>query len=176
VLARLDHYWAQNFKGHVYALIHDYMSVERGEFPRLRNFDCYTLHSWASGLTEFADGRNQESTSEAVNAYYAAALAGLAYNDFELVTVATTLCALENRTSQLLWHVPSTGTLYEPEFVDANRIVSIVWSTKRDSGLWFAGEKKIHTLLFCNVTLFMLKKKILTFSANEQNFTLGEVL
>jgi hypothetical protein len=66
--------------------------------------------------------------------------------------------------------------LYEPEFVDANRIVSIVWSTKRDSGLWFAGEKKIHTLLFCNVTLFMLKKKILTFSANEQNFTLGEVL
>ncbi|KAG0597856.1 hypothetical protein M758_12G025700 [Ceratodon purpureus] len=142
VLARLDHYWAHNFKPHVYALIHDYMSVERHDFPRLRNFDCYKLHSWASGLTEFTDGRNQESTSEAVNAYYAAALAGLAYNDFDLVTLATTLCALENRTSQLLWHVPVNSTLYDPEFVEANRIVSIVWSTKRDSGLWFAGADR----------------------------------
>lgn len=161
VLARLDHYWAHNFKPHVYALIHDYMSIERHDFPRLRNFDCYKLHSWASGLTEFADGRNQESTSEAVNAYYAAALAGLAYNDFDLVTLATTLCALENRTSQLLWHVPLKSTLYEPEFLEANRVVSIVWSTKRDSGLWFAGENSYDpeqnggkfTFRFCKVHL-----------------------
>lgn len=142
VLAKLDYRWAHTFKPHMYALIHDYMSKEYHEFPRLRNFDCYTLHSWASGLTEFNDGRNQESTSEAVNAYYAAALAALAYHDFELVTLASTLCALENRTSQLLWHVPSDSKLYNPEFVEANRIVSIVWSTKRDSGLWFAGAER----------------------------------
>lgn len=140
VLAKLDPNWAQHFKPQMYALVHDYMSSERRQFPRLRNFDCYTLHSWASGLTEFADGRNQESTSEAVHAYYAAALAGMVYNDFDMVTLASTLCALETRASQLLWHVPSDSTLYEPEFVALNRVVSIVWSTKRDSGLWFAGN------------------------------------
>lgn len=149
VLAKLDPYWAEHFKPHMYALIHDYMSSERRHFPRLRNFDCYTLHSWASGITEFADGRNQESTSEAVHAYYAAALVGMVYDDFDMVTLASTLCALETRASQLLWHVPSDSTLYEPEFVASNRVVSIVWSTKRDSGLWFAGNT-MKLLNFCS--------------------------
>jgi endo-1,3(4)-beta-glucanase len=124
----------------LYTLVHDYMSMTPHEFPRLRSFDCYSLHSWASGLTEFADGRNQESTSEAVNAYYAAALLGLAYEDFGLVNIASTLCAFECRSSQLLWHLPTMSRLYEPEFTKANRVVSVLWSTKRDSGLWFAGQ------------------------------------
>lgn len=140
VIAKLDHHWGQKYKPHLYTLIHDYMSMDAHHFPRLRNFDCFVLHSWASGLTEFADGRNQESTSESVHAYYAAALVGLVYNDFGLLNVASTLCALETRSSRLLWHVPSTSTLYEPEFVKGNRIVSVLWSTKRDSGLWFAGQ------------------------------------
>lgn len=143
VLAKLDCHWAHKWKPHLYTLVHDYMSLTPHEFPRLRAFDCYSLHSWASGLTEFADGRNQESTSEAVNAYYAAALLGLAYEDFGLVNIASTLCALECRSSQLLWHVPTTSRLYEPEFTKENRVVSVLWSTKRDSGLWFAGQPSI---------------------------------
>ncbi|KAG4914954.1 hypothetical protein JHK87_052511 [Glycine soja] len=53
---------------------------------QLRCFDFYKLHSWAGGLTNFGDGRNQQSTSEVVNAYYAAALMGLAYGHTHLLT------------------------------------------------------------------------------------------
>ena len=50
-------------------------------YPCLRNFELYKLHYWAAGLTVFEHGRNQESTSEAVAAYYYAALVGLAYGE-----------------------------------------------------------------------------------------------
>lgn len=38
-------------------------------------------HSWASGLQPSADGKNQESSSEAVNGYQAVALLGRATDD-----------------------------------------------------------------------------------------------
>ena len=37
-------------------------------FPERRAFDAYAGHSWASGTSPFADGKNQESSSEAANA------------------------------------------------------------------------------------------------------------
>ena len=39
------------------------------ELPQLRTFDPYAGHSWASGTSPFADGNNQESSSEAVTAW-----------------------------------------------------------------------------------------------------------
>ncbi|MCI1748544.1 MAG: glycosyl hydrolase [Acidipropionibacterium sp.] len=42
---------------------------DTGTFPQRRNFDPYASHSWASGTSPFGDGNNQESVSEAVNAW-----------------------------------------------------------------------------------------------------------
>jgi hypothetical protein len=40
-------------------------------YPAYRHFDPYMGHSSASGAGQYADGNNQESSSEAVNAWYA---------------------------------------------------------------------------------------------------------
>lgn len=141
VLAKLNRNWALKFKPQVYAIVKDFMTVDPQKqmlYPRLRNFDLWKLHSWASGITEFADGRNQESTSEAVNAYYSAALLGLAYGDTHLIATGSTMAALEMRSAKALWHIPLNSTVYESAFVEENRVVGVLWSTKRDSGLWFA--------------------------------------
>jgi endo-1,3(4)-beta-glucanase len=166
VLAKLDPQWGQQYKPHLYALIGDYMSLNGSKFfPRLRCFDAFVLHSWAGGLVEFADGRNQESTSEAIHAYYAAALAGLAYKDRSLVDTGLTLAALESHSAQSLWHIPRGSVLYDPEFVEENRVVSVLWSTKRDSGLWFAGAERrdcrlgIQVLPITPVTEFIFTDK-----------------
>src|SRR5688572_31565583 len=45
-------------------------------FPFLRNFDPYAGHSWASGHARFGDGNNNESSSEAMNAWYGMILFG----------------------------------------------------------------------------------------------------
>jgi endo-1,3(4)-beta-glucanase len=141
VLAKIDPSWGRKYKPQAYSLMADFMNLGRktnSNYTRLRCFDLYKFHSWAGGLIEFADGRNQESTSEAVNAYYAAALMGMAYGDTQLIATGSTLAALEIHAAQMWWHVKGGDKLYVEEFSKENKVVSVVWSNKRDSGLWFA--------------------------------------
>lgn len=141
VLAKLDSVWGRRYRPQAYTLMADFMNLGRGEnssYPRLRCFDLWKLHSWAGGLTEFADGRNQESTSEAVNAYYSAALMGLAYGDTHLVAIGSMLSAMEIHSAQTWWHMREDDNLYAEDFTRENRVVGVLWANKRDSGLWFA--------------------------------------
>ncbi|GJW62299.1 probable endo-1,3(4)-beta-glucanase [Tanacetum coccineum] len=141
VLAKIDPVWGRKYRAQAYSLMSDFMTLGKGsnlKYTRLRCFDLWKLHSWASGLTEFADGRNQESTSEAVNAYYSAALMGLAYGDTHLVTIGSLLTAMEIHASQTWWHVKEDDTIYAKDFTRENRVVGVLWANKRDSGLWFA--------------------------------------
>ena len=118
VMAKIDPLWGKRYRPQAYALMADFMTLGKKKmkkgasfnsnsvYPRLRCFDLFKLHSWAGGLTEFADGRNQESTSEAVNAYYSAALLGLAYGDTHLVAAASTVLTLEIHAAKMWWQVP----------------------------------------------------------------------
>ena len=141
VLAKIDPAWGRKYKPQAYAMMADFMNLGKradSNYTRLRCFDLYKLHSWAGGLTEFADGRNQESTSEAVNAYYSAALMGLAYGDTQLVATGSTLTAMEMQAAQTWWHVREGEGMYEDDFSHENKVVGVLWANKRDSGLWFA--------------------------------------
>ena len=51
-------------------------SPEDTYFPVTRHKDWYRGHSWAGGLPLFIAGRNQESSSEAINAYEGVSLFG----------------------------------------------------------------------------------------------------
>lgn len=72
-LALRDPQWAspQRWGGMVPWLIRDIATTERGrpDFPFLRHFDVYEGHSWASGIALGDLGNNQESSSEAINAW-----------------------------------------------------------------------------------------------------------
>ncbi|KAM7492905.1 hypothetical protein LguiB_027514 [Lonicera macranthoides] len=141
VLAKIDHAWGRKYKKQAYSLMADFMNLSRGansKYPRLRCFDCWKLHSWAGGLTEFADGRNEENTGEALNAYYSAALVGLAYGDTHLVAIGSTLSAMQIQAAQTWWHVRVDDKMYGEDFTRENRVVGVLWANKRDSGLWFA--------------------------------------
>ncbi|GJN34108.1 hypothetical protein PR202_gb22749 [Eleusine coracana subsp. coracana] len=142
VLAKIDPVWGRKYMPQAYSMVADFMTLTRNKpgasFTRLRMFDLWKLHSWAGGLTEFGDGRNQESTSEAVNAYYSAALLGLSYGDTHLATLGATLTALEAQAAQMWWHVKEGDGMYEDDFTAENRVVGVLWANKRDSGLWFA--------------------------------------
>ncbi|CAL9171280.1 unnamed protein product [Musa hybrid cultivar] len=141
VLAKFDPAWARMYRPQAYSMMADFMTLSRkqqAKYTRLRCFDVWKLHSWAGGLTEFADGRNQESTSEAVNAYYSAALMGLSYGDTHLVSIGSTLAAFEIQATETWWHVKEGEGLYEDDFTRDNRVVGVLWANKRDSGLWFA--------------------------------------
>jgi endoglucanase Acf2 len=72
-IALRDPDWAsrERWGGMIDLLVADIATTERGraDFPFLRNFDPYEGHSWASGIGLGKMGNNQESSSEAINAW-----------------------------------------------------------------------------------------------------------
>jgi endoglucanase Acf2 len=80
ILAMYDSAWASDYKGMVEMLIKDYANLNRtdADFTYMRNFDVYEGHSWAQGFIHKDDrGIDQESSSEAMNAWSAIYLWGL---------------------------------------------------------------------------------------------------
>ncbi|KAL5080408.1 hypothetical protein RYX36_008829 [Vicia faba] len=141
VLVKIDPAWGRKYKSQAYSILEDYMNTSvklNSNYTRLRNFDLYNLHSWAGGVTEFPDGRHRMGSSEAVNAYYAAALFGFAYGDAQVVSIGSTLAALEICAAKMWWHIEKDGKVYEKDFIKENRIMGTLWSIKRSSELWFA--------------------------------------
>ncbi|MCT9820608.1 glycosyl hydrolase [Microbacterium sp. W1N] len=106
-----------------------------GALPALRTFDPYRGHSWASGFSPFADGNNQESSSEAVAAWNGVALWAAAAGDTALAARATWLLSTEADAARRLWLEPDA--LPAPY---AHGIVSLTWSAKRDYATWFSPE------------------------------------
>jgi endoglucanase Acf2 len=89
-IARLDPAWAKKWEPMVMMLIRDIASPDRADtmFPYIRCFDKYAGHSWASGDANFADGNNQESSSESLNAWYGMMLWGEATGNARCATPA----------------------------------------------------------------------------------------
>lgn len=110
--------------------------VDDGLFPQLRCFDVYASHSWASGTAPFADGNNQESSSEAVHAWAGLALWARARGDTVLERQAIWMHALEADAALVYWLQP------DPAAFEAyrHRVVGIGWGAKRDYATWFSAD------------------------------------
>jgi endoglucanase Acf2 len=112
--------------------------ADNGSFPDRRAFDPYWSHSWASGYSPFADGNNQESSSEAVTAYAGLSLWAAATGDDALGDEASWMLSAEASSALAYWLNPDltgpTSAGYDHE------IVSLTWGGKRDYGTWFSAE------------------------------------
>ncbi|MCT9098282.1 glycosyl hydrolase [Haloarchaeobius sp. HME9146] len=107
-IARTNPTWADdsNWGGMVDLLIRDYANPSRSDakFPFLRNFSPYEGHSWAAGNPAFYLGNNQESSSEAVNAYAAVLMYGEYIGDTELRDTGAYLLAHETTAVDEYWY------------------------------------------------------------------------
>ena len=113
-------------------------SAANGAFPDRRVFDVYAGHSWASGTSPFADGNNQESSSEAITAWTGLALWGKASDNAALVTEATWMLSLEAQSGLAYW---TNFDPAEPVYSGyGHKIVSLNWGGKRDYATWFSPE------------------------------------
>ena len=115
-------------------------------YTYLRNKDWFVGHSWASGLYEFGDGRNQESSSEAVNAWYSLYLYGLATDNARIRDLGRLMLATEIRSTQRYWQIDSSDGIYDEPYA-SNKVVGVLWSTKVDYGTFFgANTEFIHCI------------------------------
>ncbi|WP_315095473.1 glycosyl hydrolase [uncultured Cellulomonas sp.] len=106
------------------------------ELPQLRSFDPYAGHSWASGTSPFADGNNQESSSEAVTAWNGLGLWAQASGQPDLEAEASWLASTEALTARTYWTAPDLEQFEGFE----HTMVSLNWGGKRDYATWFSPE------------------------------------
>jgi endo-1,3(4)-beta-glucanase len=139
VVARSDAAWAEKHRGAIETILRDYASPQADRyFPAYRCKDWFAGHSWAAGIFEFADSRNQESTSEAVNGYYAVYLWGLAMHDDRMRDLGRLMLTTEIRAAQTYWQI-SDDSIYPEPFADG-KIVGVLWATKADHTTWFGSN------------------------------------
>lgn len=113
-------------------------SGESTYFPQRRVFDAYAGHSWASGTSQFGDGNNQESSSEAVNAWNGLALWAAASDQPELEAEATWMLSAEAASARAYW---TDFDLDDPLYDGFGyTVTSLVWGGKRDYATWFSAE------------------------------------
>jgi len=143
-IALRDPAWAADDKwgGMLRLLARDIASPRRDDamFPYLRSFDCYAGHSWASGHARFADGNNQESSSEAMNAWAALILLGEALGDAKLRYLGIWLYTTEMEAINAYWF-DVTGTLRPKEY--PSPVLTMLWGGKGVRETWFSNKPEI---------------------------------
>ncbi len=80
-------------------------SPEDPYFPIVRCRDWFAGHSWASGIANGAGSRDQESSGEAINAYYGGLLWASTTLSQDYVNYAKLLLATEQQGAQVYWHL-----------------------------------------------------------------------
>lgn len=133
-------------------LARDVASADRDDplFPFLRAFDPYAGHSWASGHARFGDGNNNESSSEAMNAWYGMILFGQFTGDTAMRDLGAWLYTTEMRAIEEYWF-DVTGENFADGYTPS--VVTMVWGGKGANGTWFSGEPEaIHGINFLPIT------------------------
>jgi len=126
VVAKFDPQWAAAYNERVLALIRDIANPSPNDpyFTTFRYFDHFVGHSWALGIYSDPNGKGQESTSEAVNAWYGIYLYAQATAQPLVALVGETLLLMEVHSTNYYWHVPTQIDIYPKEF--KHTIVGIV--------------------------------------------------
>lgn len=122
-------------------LIKDIAFAERGkaEFPFLRNFDPYEGHSWASGIGLGESGNNQESSSEALNAWTGLILWGELQGDAALRDLGIWMLVTETEAVKHYWF-DLYGQVFAPEYKNVD--VSMVFGAKYAHNTWWIDDPR----------------------------------
>ncbi len=140
-IAQYDSAWAaqDQWGGMVNLLIRDANNWDRDDelLPFLRSYDIYAGHSWAAGHGDFAEGNNQESSSESMNFASAVVLWGEATGQTEIRDLGIFLYATETSAIEQYWFDVDEEVF--PEDYPHNAI-GIVWGSKGVHATWFGGD------------------------------------
>jgi endoglucanase Acf2 len=140
-VARFDPSWArpERWGGMVDLLIRDAANQDRADrrFPFLRHLDPYAGHSWANGPALFAEGNNEESSSEDAAFATATFLWGALTGDRATRDLGLFLYAQVTTAAREYWF-DVDGDNFPAGF--AHPAVGMVWGSGARYDTWFARD------------------------------------
>jgi len=152
-IATYDPAWADTWGGMVELLIKDvanWSTREDSRFPRLRAYDPYAGHGWASGAQEFASGNNQESSSESLAMSTAMLLWGSVRGNSTIRDLGIYLYTNEVAAVEQYWFDVDQA-VFPPAF--GHDVIGIVWGDGASYSTWWtANPEEIHGINVLPVT------------------------
>ncbi|KAJ1970686.1 hypothetical protein H4R34_005985 [Dimargaris verticillata] len=149
VVGRFEPGFLTHYHKQATALVHDYANYQRDSdlFPFMRAFDFYDMHSWAAGMKPSQDGKDMESSSESLNAYYAMYLMGLALGDDDMAAHGQLILSAEAVAVKKYWFMPESSDVYLEPF-KAKKVVGIMFNNKATHEIWWGGNRPefIHAI------------------------------
>lgn len=141
VIGYLDPAWAQANKGYVNALIRDVANPSTLDtfFPIFRSFDWYHGHSWAKGLFETGDGKDEESSSEDAMFAYGLKMWGRTIGDHSMEHRGNLMLAILARSIQSYFLMDSSNKNQPARFV-GNKVTGILFENKADHVTYFGAN------------------------------------
>lgn len=142
VIGYLDPDWLDqgSNKEWVNSLARDFANPVTDEyFPFQRAFDWFHGHSWAKGLFESGDGKDQESTSEDTFATYALKMWGKIIRDGNMEARANLQLALQARSLRNYFLMTSDNKNQPPSFLQ-NKVTGILFENKIDHTTYFGAN------------------------------------
>ncbi|TMW63177.1 hypothetical protein Poli38472_002118 [Pythium oligandrum] len=121
-------------------------------FPKFRHYDWYRGHSYSHGVTTFADGKDEESTSEDVNFAYAMYLYGQATGHARMTTISRMMIKVTSRAIQRYFLMEASSTVH-PDNFKTHKAPGILFDNKVDYATWFSAERYcIHGIQMIPIT------------------------
>ncbi|KAI3392544.1 hypothetical protein diail_5515 [Diaporthe ilicicola] len=141
VIGHLNPAWLPANRDWVNTLVRDYANPTTQDtyFPPNRMFDWFHGHSFAHGLFESADGRDQESSSEDVMASYALRMWGLVGGDADLAARGSLQLSVLARSLNLYYLYTSNNTVQPASFI-GNKVAGILFENKIDHTTYFGAN------------------------------------
>lgn len=133
--------WLNSNKAWVENLIRDYANPNEADpyFPVFRSFDWFNGNSWAKGLFESGDGKDEESSSEDVNSAYALKLWGLVTGNSDLESIGNLQLGVLNKSLNHYFLYSDDNTTMPTSFIQ-NRVSGILFENKVDHTTYFGNN------------------------------------
>ncbi|HMS32807.1 MAG TPA: glycosyl hydrolase [Ignavibacteria bacterium] len=108
-------------------------------FALHRYKDWFDGNSWANGMVPYGGGKNQESSTESINAWYGMYLFGLAMNNADIMNTGRIMLAQEIRSTQKYYHIniPQTNPVYLPVYTNKFHTVTNLYQGTMDASTFF---------------------------------------
>ncbi|KAF0413858.1 Glycoside hydrolase, family 81 [Gigaspora margarita] len=178
ILRHLDKEWGKQNEVWVDNLIRDVAnpSAKDSYFPVFRSFDWFNGHSWAKGLFTSVDGKDEESTSEDVNFYYATKLWSIASNRPNFTKLMDLILAILSRSLRNYFLIEDNNKNHPENFIK-NKVTGILFENKINYTTYFSSRiESIHGIQMLPITPITPYTRNRNFVEQEWNQRLGPIL
>ncbi|KAG4304229.1 hypothetical protein PORY_002410 [Pneumocystis oryctolagi] len=159
VIGHIRPQWIKEVKEWAIDLIRDVSNpVDDLYFPAFRTFDWFTGHSWAKGLFESPDGKDEESSSEDYNFYFAMKLLGIVIGDDIMVARANLMLAIMKRSFRAYFLYEQSNSVM-PKIFLPNYVAGIKFMNKVHHTTYFSTRLEciqgIHMLPITSISAYI---------------------